>query len=164
MSEQPEKKQPEQKKVETTQTEPTQVFQIKKIYTKDISFESPAAPAVFAEEFKPELDVDLNVNSQSLSQGVYHVSVMVTVTTKLQDKVAFLCEVEQAGIFAIDGFADNEVSYLLGVQCPATLFPYVREVVSDLVTRGGFPQLLLEPVNFEAMFANHMEQKTAQAS
>lgn len=145
-------------------SEQKQVFQIQKIYTKDISFESPNSPAIFTQDFKPQLDVDLNVNSQVLEEGVYHVSVMVTVTTKVEDSVAFLCEVEQAGIFSIEGFEENELAYLLGSQCPASLFPYAREAVSDLVVRGGFPQLLLEPVNFDAMFASHAEAQAEQAS
>ncbi len=145
-------------------SEKKQVFQIQKIYTKDVSFESPLAPSIFAKDFKPDLNVDLNVNSLRLEKGVYHVSLMVTVTTKIEDEVAFLCEVEKAGIFSIAGFEENEQSYLLGVQCPTALFPYARETVSDLVVRGGFPQLLLEPVNFEAMYANHIEKQSEQAS
>ncbi len=159
-----EQEMPEQEKAEQKVPEQKQVFQIQKIYTKDISFESPVSPAVFAKEFKPELDVDLNVNSQSLSSGIYQVSIMVTVTTKLDGEVAFLCEVEQAGVFLMEGFEDNQISYLLGVQCPSVLFPYAREAVSDLVIRGGFPQLLLEPVNFEAMYAHHVEKQAEQAS
>lgn len=145
-------------------SEQEQVFQIQKIYTKDISFESPNSPAIFTQDFQPQLEVDLNVNSQALEEGVYHVSVMVTVTTKVEDSVAFLCEVEQAGIFSISGFEENEIAYLLGSQCPASLFPYAREAVSELVVRGGFPQLLLEPVNFDAMFASHAETQAEQTS
>ncbi len=140
-----------------------QAFVIQKIYTKDVSFESPNSPAIFTHEFKPELSVDLNVESTGLDDDVFHVVVRVTATTKVEDKTAFLCEVEQAGIFTLAGFSDAELSYMLGVQCPTALFPYAREAVSDLVTRGGFPQLLLEPVNFEAMYASHMQQQQAQA-
>lgn len=145
-------------------SEVQKVFQIQKIYTKDISFESPNSPAIFTQEFQPELDVDLKVDSKSLSEGVYHAAVRVTVTTKVNDTIAFLCEVEQAGIFSIVGFDETELSYLLGSQCPAALYPYVREVVSDLVVRGGFPQLLLEPVNFDSMFAEHAQSKSESAS
>lgn len=133
-------------------------FVIQKIYTKDISFESPNAPAIFTHDFQPELNVDLNVESKKLQDDVFHVIVRVTATTKSEDNTAFLCEVEQAGIFTVQGFNDAELSYMLGVQCPNALFPYAREAISDLVTRGGFPQLLIEPVNFEAMYANHMQQ------
>ncbi|MEA3405276.1 MAG: protein-export chaperone SecB [Pseudomonadota bacterium] len=139
-----------------------QKFVIQKIYTKDISFESPNTPGIFTSEFKPNLEVNLNVESKSLEEGVYHVILRVTATTKVEDHVAFLCEVEQAGIFSLEGFNKDELSYLLGSQCPGTLFPYAREAISDLVTRGGFPQLLLEPVNFDAMYQGHLQQAAAQ--
>jgi len=142
---------------------PQQAFVIQKIYTKDVSFESPNSPAIFTHEFQPQLSVDLNVESKGLQDDVYHVVVRVTATTKVEDNTAFLCEVEQAGIFTLQGFNEAELSYMLGVQCPNALFPYAREAISDLVTRGGFPQLLLEPVNFEAMYASHMQQQQGQA-
>jgi len=137
---------------------PEQAFIIQKIYTKDISFESPNTPELFATEFQPELGMDLNVESQHLEGDIFHVILRVTATTKVEEKTAFLCEVEQAGIFTLTGFNDAELSYMLGVQCPTALFPYAREVVSDLVMRGGFPQLLLEPVNFESMYTEHVQQ------
>jgi preprotein translocase subunit SecB len=144
---------------------PEQVFQIQKVYIKNASLESPSTPEIFTHEFQPQLEVDLNVESQALDaeSGVYHVVVRVTVTTKVEEKVAFLCEVEQAGIFTLMGFNEEELAYLLGAQCPNTLFPYAREAISDLVARGGFPQLLLEPVNFDAMYASHLQQQ-AQAA
>jgi len=138
-------------------------FAIQKVYTRNVSFEAPNSPEVFTQDFQPQLDVDLNVESRSLEDGVFHVLVRVTATTKMDDKTAFLCEVEQAGIFTLTGFDEGETNYLLGVQCPNTLFPYAREAVSDLVTRGGFPQLLLEPVNFEGIYADHL-QKQAEAT
>ncbi|MDR9499130.1 MAG: protein-export chaperone SecB [Hydrogenovibrio sp.] len=134
-------------------------FSIQKIYTRNVSFESPNAPEMFTRDFQPQLDVDLNVESKKLEDDVFHVVVRVTATTKMEERTAFLCEVEQAGIFTIQGFEEGELNYLLGAQCPNTLFPYAREAVSDLVIRGGFPQLLLEPVNFDAMYANHMQQQ-----
>lgn len=134
-------------------------FAIQKVYTRNVSFEAPNSPEVFTQDFQPQLDVDLNVESRSLEEGVFHVVVRVTATTKMDDKTAFLCEVEQAGIFTLTGFDEGETNYLLGVQCPNTLFPYAREAVSDLVTRGGFPQLLLEPVNFEGIYADHLQQQ-----
>ncbi|WP_321325926.1 protein-export chaperone SecB [Thiomicrorhabdus sp.] len=142
---------------------PEQAFVIQKIYTKDISFESPNTPELFATEFQPALAMDLNVESKHLEGDIYHVILRVTATTKVEDKTAFLCEVEQAGIFTLAGFNDAELSYMLGVQCPTALFPYARETVSDLVARGGFPQLLLEPVNFEAIYHQHMQQAQADA-
>ncbi|NPA71289.1 MAG: protein-export chaperone SecB [Gammaproteobacteria bacterium] len=136
-------------------------FVIQKIYTKDISFESPNSPGIFTSEFQPELSIDLNVESKGLEEDVYHVVVRVTATTKVEDHTAFLCEVEQAGIFTLAGFNEAEMSYMLGAQCPNVLFPYAREAISDLVTRGGFPQLLLEPVNFESMYQEHLQQAQA---
>ena len=142
------------------------VFGIQKIYTKNISFESPNAPAIFLEEFQPALGVDLNVESVALDEeaGLYHVEIRVTATTKMDDKTAFLCEVEQAGIFNISGFDTENLQYILAAQCPNVLFPYAREVMSDLVAKGGFPQLLLEPVNFDAMYAAQMNDDGEQQS
>ncbi len=141
---------------------PQHVFTIQKIYTKDISFESPNAPGIFASEFQPKLSIDLNVETKKLDGAdMYHVVVRVTATTKVDDKVAFLCEVEQAGVFTISGFTEEEMGYMLAVQGPGILFPYAREVVSDLVARGGFPQLLLEPVNFELMYHEHLQKADA---
>ncbi|MCF6346629.1 MAG: protein-export chaperone SecB [Thiomicrorhabdus sp.] len=137
---------------------PQHVFVIQKIYTKDISFESPNAPGIFASEFQPQLSIDLNVETKKLEGDMYHVVLRVTATTKVDEKIAFLCEVEQAGVFAISGFTDDEMGYMLAVQAPGILFPYSREVVSDLVARGGFPQLLLEPVNFELMYHEHLQK------
>lgn len=142
---------------------PEQAFVIQKIYTKDVSFESPNTPELFATEFQPELGMDLNVESKHLEGDVFHVILRVTATTKVEEKTAFLCEVEQAGIFTLAGFNDAELGYMLGVQCPTALFPYARETVSDLVTRGGFPQLLLEPVSFEMIYREHMEAAQANA-
>lgn len=141
--------------------EQTPVFMIQKIYTRNISVESPNAPAVFAWNFEPQLEVDLNVSSEGLdeAQGLYHVVVRVTVTVKLKEGTAFLVEVEQAGLFIIQGYGEADLGYILGVHCPNILFPYAREAVSDLVTRSGFPQLLLEPVNFEAMYADYVAQQ-----
>lgn len=139
-----------------------QSFQVQKVYTKNISFESPNAPEVFLQEFQPQLEVDLNIESSALEEDTYHVLLRVTATTQIEDKTAFLCEVEQAGIFSIAGFSEEELQYLLASQCPSVLFPYAREAVSSLVSKGGFPQLMLEPVNFDAMFASHLEQQAAE--
>lgn len=147
-----------------SETTAAKKFIIQKIYTKDISFESPNTPGIFGAEFKPVLDVNLNVESKALEEGLFHVILRVTATTKIEDHTAFLCEVEQAGIFTLQGFSDEELGYLLGSQCPNTLFPYAREAVSDLVARGGFPQLLLEPVNFDAMYHEHLQAQAAQES
>jgi len=133
-----------------------QVFAIQKIYTKDISFESPNAPTIFATAFEPKLSVDLNVESKAIDENHFNVILRVTATAEVDGKTAFLCEVEQAGIFVISGFSDADMGFLLGAQCPNILFPYAREIVSDLVARGGFPQLLLDPVSFDAMYQEHL--------
>ena len=137
------------------------VFAIQKIYTRNISLECPNSPGIFTVEFKPQLEVDLNVTSEVLEpeMGLFHVVVRGTVTTKVDDHVAFLVEVDQAGIFVIQGYAEQETHYILGVHCPNILFPYLREAVSELVVRAGFPQLLLEPVNFEVMYTEQMQQQ-----
>ena len=138
-------------------------FALQRIYVKDISFETPNSPAIFADEWKPESNLNLNSNVSKLDEHTYEVVVTVTVTTKIGDKTAFLVEVQQAGIFAVKGFPDNELGHMLGAYCPNVLFPYAREVVSDLVTKGSFPQLLLTPVNFDALYAQHMQETQARA-
>jgi preprotein translocase subunit SecB len=148
-----------------TAEEGQQQFAIHKIYTKDISFEAPNAPAIFNEEWKPEVNLDLNSQGRSIGENTYEVVLSLTVTaTNNKDKTAFLVEVQQAGIFGIAGFGPEELSHMIGSFCPNILFPYARETISDLVTRGGFQPLLLAPVNFDALYAQHLEQqKQAQA-
>lgn len=138
-------------------------FIIQKIYTKDISFETPNSPAIFTQKWEPEINVELGTNGKPVSDGVHEVVLSVTVTAKIADKTAFLVEVKQAGVFAITGFPEQEMAAMVGSYCPNALFPYAREVISDLVTKGGFPQLLLAPVNFDALYAQHMEQVKKQS-
>lgn len=139
-------------------------FVIQKIYTKDVSFESPNAPEVFREDWRPKLDLHLGNNYKRLDDDNYDVTLTVTVTAKVEEKTAFLVEVKQSGIFTLTGYSNEEMGPLLGSYCPNTLFPFVREVVSDLVTKGGFPQLVLSPVNFDAMYLHQMEQAKQQAA
>jgi len=143
-------------------TEQQKQFSIQKIYMRNMSFESPNAPEIFTQQVQPQLEIDLNVESRTLEDHVYHVVLRVTATTKMEDKTAFLCEVELAGVFTIIGFDEGETSYLIGVQAPNALFPFAREAISSLVAKGGFAPLLLEPVNFEAMYAEHIQQLQAQ--
>ncbi|NOR79276.1 MAG: protein-export chaperone SecB [Methyloprofundus sp.] len=133
-------------------------FSIQKIYTKDISFESPAAPNVFTEKWEPAVDFNLGTNATPLQDSMFDVALTVTVTVKTGDTTAYLVEATQAGIFSLAGFPDEEMGPMLGSFCPNILFPYVREVISDLVAKGGFPQLLLAPVNFDALYAQHIQQ------
>lgn len=139
-------------------------FLINKIYTQNVSFESPNAPAIFAQEYQPQIDMNLNMESGKLEEGIFHSVLRLTVTVKAGEQTAFLCEVEQAGIFTLQGFEDEELRYMIGSQCPTVLFPYARQAISDLVSRGGFAPLWVEPVSFDALYANHLEQQKAQAA
>lgn len=138
--------------------EDTQEFGIHSIYVKDVSFESPNSPAIFMEQIQPNIQMDLNIESNPLSEDVFEVVLTITVTAKAEDKTAFLVELKQAGAFGLRGFDDATIGPMLGIYCPNLLFPYAREAISSLVTKGGFPQLLLEPVNFEALYAEHVQQ------
>jgi len=133
-------------------------FAIQKIYTKDISFETPNAPKVFTLKWEPALDLNLGTHVEPLENSMYEVSLTITVTVKIADSTAYLVEVNQAGIFSVAGFSDQEMGPMLGSFCPNILFPYAREVVSDLVSKGGFPQLILAPVNFDALYMQHLQQ------
>ena len=138
-------------------------FAIQRIYTKDISFETPNSPDVFTQEWKPEINVSMNSASKNLGDDHVEVTLTVTVTAKHGENTAFLAEVQQAGIFMAKGMSDEEMGPMLGVFCPNTLFPYAREVVGDLINRGSFPQFVLAPVNFEAIYAQRMQQAKEQA-
>jgi len=138
-------------------------FVVHRIYTKDLSYEAPHTPDIFRQEWEPELELSMNTQANKLDAETFEVILSVTATTKLADKTALIVEVQQAGLFGIQGFPDPELAHLLGVYCPNLLFPYVREVVSDLVTKGSFPQLVLQPVNFDALFAQHQQQMMDQA-
>ncbi len=140
-------------------------FTIQRIYTKDVSFETPNTPEIFMQEWRPEISVNINNGVKDLGEGNIEVVLTVTVTAKVGDKTAFLVEVSQAGIFLARNIPEEEMGPLLGIYCPNMIFPYVREVVSDLVTRGSFPQFLLAPVNFEALYAQQqMQQQEGQQS
>ena len=138
-------------------------FAIQRIYTKDISFESPNAPQVFISEWEPKINVDLSTEIQALSEDTIQVFLTVNVVAKHEDKTAFLVEVQQAGIFLAKGFSEEELGPLMGIGAPNALYPYAREVVSDLITRGSFPQFTLQPVNFEQMYAQQMASKKESA-
>ncbi len=133
-------------------------FSIQKIYTKDISFETPNAPKIFTSNWEPSVDFNLGTNVEPLEDSLFEVSLTVTVTVKTAETTAYLVEVTQSGIFSLAGFSEQEMSPMVGSFCPNILFPYAREVVSDLVSKGGFPQLLLAPVNFDALYQQHIQQ------
>jgi len=134
---------------------------IERIYIKDLSFESPNAPQIFYEPHQPEVDLNLTSNVHSLGDGRYEVVLSVTLTIRAGERTVYLAEIHQAGLFQVRGFADAEKGSLLGSYCPHTLFPYAREAVSDVVTKGGFPPFLLAPVNFDAIYAQHVQEQKA---
>lgn len=138
-------------------------FMLQKIYIRDFSFEAPTAPEVFLQaqgEWEPQINFQLQNKSRELSQpGIYEDVLEMTVTVKMGEQTAFLVELQQAGIFAIQGVDQPTLSRLLAVECLGILFPYAREAVSDVVTKGGFPPLLLAPVNFEALYQQQLQQQ-----
>ncbi len=139
--------------------EPKPVFTIEKIYVKDLSLEVPHAPGIFLERDAPQIYVELKTQHTRGEEGMYDASVTVTVTAKVKDKVMFIVEAEQAGIFRIRHVPETELGPVLSIGCANILFPYVRETVSDAVTRGGFPTVMLNPVNFEALYQQQQQQK-----
>lgn len=147
----------------TDQQEPRQHFSIQKLYIKDLSFESPASPGSFSfEQWDPAVELNLNNSSTRIRDDLFETVLRITATVKNQETTAFLIEVQYAGLFAISGFDDAELEYLLGSQCMSVLFPYVRELVSEMTMRGGFPPLIMSPVNFDALYQQHRKQKASE--
>ena len=139
------------------------VFSIEKVYVKDLSLEIPNAPQIFLEREAPQVDIQLHHNSNAIEDGVYQTMLTVTVTAKIGEKTLFLVEATQAGIFVARNIPTGELDAVLGIACPNILFPYVREVISDIVVRAGFPPVILSPVNFEAIYQTQREsQQPAQ--
>ncbi|WP_367606453.1 protein-export chaperone SecB [Legionella sp. W05-934-2] len=136
-------------------------FLIQRVYTKDMSFEAPNTPAVFQQKWEPELSLDLNTSHTMLENSVYEVVLHVTATVKNEGQVAFLAEIKQSGIFTIKGAPGDQLDHLLGSFCPSILYPYAREAITSEVVRGSFPQLVLAPVNFDALY---MQQKQSEES
>lgn len=144
---------------QSAQQAPQLELGIQRIYIKDVSFETPNSPEIFTAEWKPNMDINLGTETKKLSDNIFEVVLKVTVTVKSEDKTAFLAEVHQAGIFMIKGLEESQLAPVFGITCPNILFPYVREAISDLVNKGSFPQLVLSPINFEALFAQQMQQQ-----
>jgi len=140
------------------QQQPAATFQIEKIYVKDLSLEIPHAPLIFTEQVQPEIQVQINTEAQQFGDGYYEVSVTATVTAKMGERTLFLAEAEQAGIFALRNVPATDIGPLLGIACPTVIFPYLRETVSDVITRGGFPPLLLAPISFEQLYVQQQAQ------
>lgn len=140
-------------------------FAIQRIYVKDLSLEAPNSPQIFLDHWEPQLHMDLGTNANHvLEANIREVVLTVTVTVKIKEKVAFLAEVKQAGIFSLSAFNDDQMHHMLGSFCPNILYPYAREAITDLVTRAGFPQLYLAPVNFEALYEQHKKQQQVKAA
>jgi preprotein translocase subunit SecB len=150
---------------DAAQTNTQPVFNIEKLYVKDLSLEIPNAPAIFLERENPQIDLQLNTQAAALDDGIFDVTVTVTVTAKLpeKDKVLFLIEAKQAGIFQIRNIPAEEMETVLAAVCPNILYPYLREVVSDVAVRAGFAPVLLNPVNFESIYLQQKQQNQAQA-
>ena len=140
------------------QTAETQ-FMIQRIYVKGLSFETTNTPAIFQQRWEPELALDLNTQHHLLEEGIYEVVLSVTATVKNQNATAFLVEIQQAGIFTIQGAATTQLDHLLGSFCPSILFPYAREAITAEVIRGSYPQLVLAPINFDAIYMQQLEEK-----
>lgn len=134
-------------------------FTIEKIYVKDVSFESPNAPAVFHEAVQPELQLNLNQRVQRLNENAFEVVLAITLTCSAGGRTAYVAEVQQAGVFGLVGLEPQAIDVLLGTQCPNILFPYVRSLISDLIQAGGFPPFYLQPINFEALYAESLRQR-----
>jgi preprotein translocase subunit SecB len=133
-------------------------FQIEKIYVKDLSLEIPHAPQVFMQAEQPRLEVQIDTDASQFSEGYFGVTVSATVTARAGEQTMFLAEVVQGGIFAVRGVPPEDLDGLLGIACPTILYPYLREAVSDLIARGGFPPVVLAPVSFEALYAQRQQQ------
>lgn len=137
------------------------VFQIQRLYLKDLSLEQPNSPLIFLEQAQPQVDINLGLAVEPVGEGVFEVSVTATVTTKVNDKTLFLVEAKQAGIFEIRNIPDDQMQPILGIACPQIVYPYLRAVISDICTRAGFPPVLLSEVNFQAMFEAQQQQAAA---
>ena len=138
------------------------VFNIQRMYLKDLSLEQPNSPAILLEQQQPQVDINLGISAETVAEGVYEVCVTATVTTKLQERTLFLIEAKQAGIFEIRNLPADQMQPILGIACPGMVYPYLRAIVSDVCTRAGFPPVLLTEVNFQAMFEAQQQQLAAQ--
>jgi len=145
-------------------SEQQSVFAIEKIYLKDLSLEIPNAPQIFLERENPQIDVQLHTHGEAVGDGIYQTILTVTITAKLKETTMFLVEAAQAGIFRISNVEAAELDPVLGIACPNILFPYVREVISDVVTRAGFPPVLLNPMNFEALYQQQKQEAASAAT
>jgi len=139
------------------------VFQIQRLYLKDLSLEQPHAPQILLDQTQPSVEINLGLSAEPVTDGIFEVSVTATVTTKVGDRTLFLIEAKQAGIFEIRNLPQEQLQQILGIACPGIVYPYLRAVVSDVCTRAGFPPVLLTEVNFQAMFEAQQAQEAQDA-
>ncbi len=144
------------------ETRPRGQFEIQKIYVKNVSLETPNSPQIFREQWKPSVHMDISNSANDLGDNLYEITLSVTTTVSHEDKTLYLVEVQQAGIFLIAKFPREIVRRMQATVCPNILFPFAREAISDLVTRAGFPQLLLAPVNFDALYQQHLQKRAPE--
>ena len=140
------------------------LFQIQRMYLKDLSLEQPNSPQVLLEQGQPQVEINLTLGAETISEAMYEVTVMATVTTKINDKTLFLVEAKQGGIFEIRNIPDEQLKQILGIACPNIVYPYLRAIVSDVCTRAGFPPVVLSEVNFQAMYEAQQAELQAQAA
>ena len=143
------------------ETSQTPVFQIQRMYLKDLSLEQPNSPQILLEQKQPQVEINLQLATNSVSDGIYEVCVTATVTTKVADKTLFLIEAKQAGIFEIRHVPQEQMQGIVSIVCPQMIYPYLRAIVSDVCTRAGFPPIILTEVNFQAMFEAQQAQAAA---
>jgi len=149
-----------------TENENARQVLMQRVYLRDASLEAPGAPEVFKGQWQPQMDVQINTGAEPIpgdEAGLWQVVLTVTLTAKQDDKVAYIVEVQQAGLFSLKGFQEGEQQSVLATFCPTQLLPFAREVIADLISRGGFGQFLLQPVNFDAVYAEHQRQVSEAA-
>ncbi|NML15135.1 protein-export chaperone SecB [Azohydromonas caseinilytica] len=144
--------------------EQTPVFQIQRMYLKDLSLEQPNSPQILTEQQPPQVEINLGVSAETITDGIYEVCVTATVTTKIADKTLFLVEAKQAGIFEIRNIPQDQLQAIIGIACPGMVYPYLRAIISDICTRAGFPPVMLAEVNFQAMYEAQQQQLAAQGN
>ncbi len=147
---------------EQPQTAAAKQLLLQKIYVKDLSFESPKAPAVFTTNASPQTQISIRTGSQTIAPSTFEVTLTLTVEAKEQDATIFLIEIAQAGIFSIEGYNAEEQGVLIGTFCPNTLYPFAREAIADVIGRGGFPQFLLQPINFDGLYAQAVRERATR--
>lgn len=140
---------------------PEQQFEIQKVYLKDVSLETPNSPLIFTEQWQPQVEVRLETNGSPLTEDLFESVLTLTVTAKLGERTAYLVEVHQAGLFTMRGFDEAQLGHMLHSFCPTILLPFAREAIADLIGKGGFPALLLNPINFDALYMQRLQQQAA---